>query len=47
LEPLEHNQRVYDRLLRVLEEDEESEVRDAAYNALVRLAGARDRQATD
>jgi HEAT repeat protein len=44
LEPLEHNQRVYDRLFRVLKEDEEPEVRDAAYNALVRLAGVRDRQ---
>ena len=45
LEPLEHNQRVYDRLLRVMREDEDSDVRDAAYNALVRLAGVRDRQA--
>lgn len=45
LEPLEHNQRVYDRLLRVMKEDEGPEVRDAAYNALVRLAGVRDRQA--
>lgn len=45
LEPLEHNQRVYDRLLRVMKEDEDPDVRDAAYNALVRLAGVRDRQA--
>ena len=45
LEPLEENQRVYDRLLRVFKEDEEPKVRDAAYNALVRLAGVWDRQA--
>jgi hypothetical protein len=45
LEPLEENQRVYDRLLRVLKEDEDADVRDAAYNALIRLAGVRDRQA--
>jgi hypothetical protein len=44
LEPLEENQRVYDRLLRVLKEDEDFDVRDAAYNALIRLAGVRDRQ---
>jgi len=46
LEPLEHNERVYSRLLRVLKEDEDAGVRDAAYNALVRLAGARDRNRT-
>ncbi len=45
LEPLEHNERVYNRLLRVMKEDENQDVRDAAYNALVRLAGVRDRQA--
>ncbi len=44
LEPLEHNERVYNRLLRVVKEDEDAWVRDAAYNALVRLAGARDRR---
>jgi hypothetical protein len=46
LEPLEHNERVYSRLLRVMKEDENAGVRDAAYNALVRLAGARDRNRT-
>lgn len=45
LEPLEHNERVYNRLLQVMKEDEEHQVRDAAYNALVRLAGVRDRPA--
>jgi hypothetical protein len=45
LEPLEENQRVYDRLLHVLKEDKDPDVRDAAYNALVRLAGVRDRRA--
>ena len=42
---LEHHQRVYERLARVIEEDKDPGVRDAAYDALVRLAGARDRQA--
>jgi hypothetical protein len=45
LESLEFNQNVYDRLLRTMKEDEDFEVREAAYDSLVRLAAVRDRQA--
>lgn len=41
LEPLHYDQRVHDKLLEVMKQDEEAEVRDAAYGALVRLAGQR------
>lgn len=42
LEPLASNQRAYDRLLHVMKHDEDADVRDAAYGALVRLARARE-----
>ncbi len=42
LEPLEHNQRAYDKLLGVLRSDADADVRDAAYEALVRLARVRE-----
>lgn len=45
LEQPEYNERIFDRLLRVMKDDRDHEVRNGAYNALVRLAGARDRQA--
>lgn len=38
LEPLNFNLQVYDRLRKVMYEDQDSDVRDAAYSALVRLA---------
>ncbi len=41
LEPLHYDEQVYTRLRQVLLADEDADVRDAAYNALVRLAGAR------
>ena len=46
LEPLDDNQRAYDKLLDVLHGDEDPDVRDAAYEALVRLARAREQGAT-
>ncbi|MCP4661297.1 MAG: hypothetical protein GY856_38325, partial [bacterium] len=42
LEPLEHNQRVFDKLLGVMQDDADADVRDAAYEALVRLARVRE-----
>ena len=42
LEPLRYDGRVYEKLLRVMKQDEDGDVRDAAYNALVRLARVRD-----
>jgi hypothetical protein len=42
LEPLVDNQRAYDKLLVVLRGDADGEVRDAAYEALVRLARVRE-----
>ena len=47
LEPLHYDPRVYDRLLRVMYTDPDADVRDAAYNVLVRLAQLRDRQSGD
>ncbi len=40
LEPVYHDPAVFQRLARVLDEDEDEEVRDAAYGALLRLAAA-------
>ena len=40
LEPLYRDEVIFTRLARVLEEDENEEVRDAAYGALLRLAAA-------
>ena len=42
LEPLEHNQRVFDKLLGVMQDDADADVRDAAYEALVLLARVRE-----
>jgi hypothetical protein len=38
LEPLYFEERIYDKLLSVMENDEDGGVRDAAYGTLVRLA---------
>ena len=43
LEPLYRDEKVFARLTRVLEEDKEARVRDAAYGALLRLAAAPER----
>lgn len=40
LEPLYRDPAVFQRLARVLDEDKDEEVRDAAYGALLRLAAA-------
>ncbi len=40
LDPLHHEPRIFERLARVLAEDEDEAVRDAAYGALLRLAAA-------
>lgn len=40
LEPVRFHDRAYTKLLEVMKKDEDAEVRDAAYNALVRLARA-------
>ena len=40
LEPVYRDEAVFQRLARVLDEDEDAEVRDAAYGALLRLAAA-------
>ena len=40
LGPVYRDEAVFQRLARVLEEDEDEEVRDAAYGALLRLAAA-------
>ncbi len=47
LEPLHDNQRAYNKLLGVLHGDEDSDVRDAAYGALVRLARVREQGAAE
>ncbi len=43
LEPIYRDEQIFQRLARVLEEDEDEEVRDAAYGALLRLAAAPER----
>jgi len=43
LDPLYRDEKVFARLMRVLEEDKDEEVRDAAYGALLRLAAAPER----
>ena len=43
LEPVRYDQPVYEKLLAVMKSDQYPQVRDAAYNALVRLAGAKER----
>ena len=45
LEPIFYDARIYEKLIHVLRTDEASEVRDAAYGTLVRLARMRDQQA--
>jgi hypothetical protein len=40
LEPLYRDERIFSRLVRVLHEDADANVRDAAYAALLRLAAA-------
>lgn len=45
LEPVRYDARVYDKLLEVMKQDEDADVRDAAYDALVRLARIRDQLA--
>jgi HEAT repeat protein len=42
LEPIAYDERAFSKLLHVLESDEDHDVRDAAYGALVRLARARE-----
>lgn len=42
LEPVRYDDRVYAKLLHCMKTDQDADVRDAAYNALVRLAGVRD-----
>ena len=42
LEPLFFHERVYDKLLQVMERDQYLSVKDAAYGALVRLARVRE-----
>jgi diadenosine tetraphosphatase ApaH/serine/threonine PP2A family protein phosphatase len=43
LEPVRYDARVYEKLLSVMKDDQDDDVRDAAYGALVRLAGAKER----
>ena len=45
LEPVSYDARIYDKLLQVLGNDEDADVRDAAYSTLVRLARMREQQA--
>jgi hypothetical protein len=45
LEPVFYDERIYDKLVQVLEKDISLRVKDAAYGALVRLARIRDRLA--
>lgn len=40
LEPIYQDETIFNRLCRVLDEDQEANVRDAAYGALLRLAAA-------
>jgi len=40
LEPIYRNRKIFDRLARLMQEDQDAEVRDAAYGALMRLAAA-------
>ena len=40
LDPLYRDRAVFDRLARLMQEDTDAEVRDAAYGALLRLAAA-------
>jgi hypothetical protein len=40
LDPLYQDKPLFDRLVRVLKEDEDGNVRDAAFNSLMRLAAA-------
>ena len=42
LEPLTSNRRAYSKLLHVMKHDDAAEVRDVAYQGLVRLALARE-----
>ena len=42
LEPLHYDERVYESLLHVMQQDTDAETRDAAYGALVRLAFVRE-----
>ncbi len=42
LEPPRYQRSVYDKLLAVMRQDQDADVRDAAYGALVRLARVRD-----
>jgi HEAT repeat protein len=46
LEPLYRDERIFARLTRVMEEDQSEIVRDAAYNALLRLAAAPEQTGT-
>lgn len=41
LEPLNYDARAYDKLIQVMYHDEDPDVRDAAYDGLVRLAQVR------
>lgn len=47
LEPLYQDEKIFTRLARVLTEDTNAEVRDAAYGALWRLAAAPARTSND
>lgn len=42
LEPVHYHERVYDKLLHLMKNDENPNVRDASYGALVRLARVRE-----
>jgi len=42
LEPLRYDARIYEKLRHVMYHDQDAEVRDAVYGALVRLVGARE-----
>jgi hypothetical protein len=44
LEPLYRDERIFTRLVRVLEDDTDANVRDAAYGALLRLAAAPEQE---
>ena len=47
LDPLYRDERIFARLVRVLQEDADADVRDAAYGALLRLAAAPEERSQD
>ena len=47
MEPLYRDERIFARLVRVLQDDADADVRDAAYGALLRLAAAPEELSRD